>query len=222
MGDVMKVVIIDDDINFAKKLKDYLIELNPIPFDIEINNYDKEFDLYFLDIDMPDIDGISYAQSIKKKHPLARIIFVSYRSDLVFDAIHVFPFSFIRKEKMTEELPRVLEAIKELENDEKKTLRINDRFSLPVNNIRYLEKRGSYTLIYTENNVYKLRKALNNIYGSMNNHFVYINKGTIVNMKYVNTYQKEALILKDGTILYMSRGRRNEFILAYLKYKEEI
>mgnify|MGYP000860568234 FL=1 len=109
MGDVMKVVIIDDDINFAYKLKNYLIKFNTISFDIEINNYDKEFELYFLDIDMPDMDGISYARSIKKKYPLSRIIFVSYRSDLVFDAIQVFPFSFVRKEKMNEELPMVLE-----------------------------------------------------------------------------------------------------------------
>lgn len=47
MGDVMKVVIIDDDINFAYKLKNYLIKFNTISFDIEINNYDKEFELYF-------------------------------------------------------------------------------------------------------------------------------------------------------------------------------
>ena len=149
MGDVMKVVIIDDDINFANKLKNYLIKFNTISFDIEINDYDKEFELYFLDIDMPDMDGISYARSIKKKYPLSRIIFVSYRSDLVFDAIQVFPFSFVRKEKMNEELPMVLEEICELEKDKKKMLKINEQFSLPVDNICYIEKRGSYAHIYT-------------------------------------------------------------------------
>lgn len=222
MGDVMKVVIIDDDINFANKLKNYLIKFNTISFDIEVNNYDKEFELYFLDIDMPDMDGISYARSIKKKYPLSRIIFVSYRSDLVFDAIQVFPFSFVRKEKMNEELPMVLEEICELEKDKKKMLKINEQFSLPVDNICYIEKRGSYAHIYTESNVYKLRKSLSNIFDFMNSYFVYINKGTIVNMKYVNEYQKENIILKDGTVLYMSRGRRSEFMLSYLKYKEEI
>ena len=104
---------------------------------------------------MPDMDGISYARSIKKKYPLSRIIFVSYRSDLVFDAIQVFPFSFVRKEKMNEELPMVLEEICELEKDKKKMLKINEQFSLPVDNICYIEKRGSYAHIYTENNVYK-------------------------------------------------------------------
>ena len=78
---------------------------------------------------MPDMDGISYARSIKKKYPLSRIIFVSYRSDLVFDAIQVFPFSFVRKEKMNEELPMVLEEICELEKDKKKMLKINEQFS---------------------------------------------------------------------------------------------
>ena len=171
---------------------------------------------------MPDMDGISYARSIKKKYPFSRIIFVSYRSDLVFDAIQVFPFSFVRKEKMNEELPMVLEEICELEKDKKKMLKINEQFSLPVDNICYIEKRGSYAHIYTESNVYKLRKSLSNIFDFMNSHFVYINKGTIVNMKYVNEYQKENIILKDGTVLYMSRGRRSEFMLSYLKYKEEI
>ena len=125
-------------------------------------------------------------------------------------------------EKMNEELPMVLEEICELEKDKKKMLKINEQFSLPVDNICYIEKRGSYAHIYTESNVYKLRKSLSNIFDFMNSHFVYINKGTIVNMKYVNEYQKENIILKDGTVLYMSRGRRSEFMLSYLKYKEEI
>ena len=105
---------------------------------------------------------------------------------------------------MNKELPMVLEEICELEKDKKKMLKINEQFSLPVNRICYIEKRGSYAHIYTENNVYKLRKSLSNIFDFMNSHFVYINKGTIVNMKYVNEYQKENIILKDGTILYMS------------------
>lgn len=176
----MKTVIIDDDINFASKLKDYLISYNSC-FEVEINNYDKEFELYFLDIDMPEIDGITYARRIKDNYPLAKIIFISYRSDLVFDAIKVFPFSFIRKEKMIEELPMVIDKICELEKD--KMLEINEKFSLPIDNIIYIEKRGSYSYIYTDSNEYKLRKSLSSIFDFMNSYFVYINKGTIVNTK---------------------------------------
>lgn len=217
---MMKAVIIDDDLEFANYLKDKIIELNMISMTIEINNYDDVFDLYFLDIDMPDIDGIAYAKTIKNKYPKARIVFVSYRSDLVFDAICVFPFSFVRKEFLKEELSRVIYKIHELEMQEKKVLPIDDQISLPLNHICYIEKKGSYGHINTKSHVYKLRKSLYAINNLLNEHFVYINKGTIVNLQYVESYQKDEIILKDGTVLYMSRGRRNEFILSYLKYKE--
>lgn len=218
----MKAVIIDDDLDFVNTLKNYLRELSIIFLDIEVNNYDQEFELYFLDIDMPQIDGISYAKNIKQKYPLARIIFISHRSDLVFDAIHVFPFSFIRKEKLKEELPMVLNKLLEIENGKEKILQISNEFTLPVDNIYYIEKKGSYAFIYTMKNVYKLRESLSFIFECLNSYFIYINKGTIVNMKYVKSYKKEVLYLINGVTLYMSRGKRNEFIIAYLKYKEEI
>ena len=115
MGDMMKTVIIDDDLEFARYLKDEINQCDMISMDIEINSYDDDFDLYFLDIDMPDTDGIAYARKIKNKAPHARIIFVSYRNDLVFDALHIFQFSFIRKEFLHEELMMVLKRINELD-----------------------------------------------------------------------------------------------------------
>lgn len=219
---MMKTIIIDDDLQFADRLKNELAECDFIDFDIEINNNDDKADLYFLDIDMPDIDGIAYARNIKNKYPDARIVFVSYRSDLIFDAIHVFPFSFIRKEYLKEELMPVLKKIQELETQEKKLLPIHDQLSIPLDHICYIEKKGSYAYIHTENHIYKLRKSLNMIYDFLNSYFVYINKGTIVNLRYVDGCQKDEIRLINGTVLYASRGRCNGFRLSYLKYKEGI
>lgn len=219
---MMKTVIIDDDLQFAERLKNELVKYDFMEFDIEINNDDDEFDLYFLDIDMPEVDGIAYAKNIKMKFPHARIVFVSYRSDLIFDAIHVFPFSFIRKEYFKEELLAVLDRIRELEMQEEKVLSIHDQLSIPLDHICYIEKKGSYAYVNTENHVYKLRKSLNTLFDFLNRHFVYINKGTIINLCYVDSYQNDEIRLINGTILYLSRGRRNEFRLSYLKYKEGI
>jgi len=43
MGDVMKVVIIDDDINFANKLKNYLIKFNTISWTTRQKWYPTNF-----------------------------------------------------------------------------------------------------------------------------------------------------------------------------------
>ncbi len=222
MGDMMKTVIIDDDLEFARYLKDEINQCDMISMDIEINSYDDDFDLYFLDIDMPDTDGIAYARKIKNKAPHARIIFVSYRNDLVFDALHIFPFSFIRKEFLHEELMMVLKRIYELDIEEKKMLFIHEHLSLPLGHICYIEKKGSYSHVHTQNHVYKLRKSLNVLYALLNSCFVYINKGTIVHLQHVAGYDQDEIRLKDSKVLYMSRGRRQEVILAYLKYKEGI
>ena len=94
----MKIKIIDDDIRFidylTKKLKN---QLDNVVIDGSTsfkNEYD--YDLYFLDIDMP-VNGIEIARKIKSYNDNMIVIFVSFRDDLIFEALQTFPYYFLRK-----------------------------------------------------------------------------------------------------------------------------
>ena len=63
-----------------------------------------EYDIYFLDIDMPNINGINIAEKINKFYQDSKIIFCSMRDDLVFDTHSVNSFFFIRKSNVESDL----------------------------------------------------------------------------------------------------------------------
>ena len=57
----------------------------------------RGFDLIFLDIEMPEEDGIRFGERLSRMENTPDIIFVSSREDRVFDAFKIHPFGFVRK-----------------------------------------------------------------------------------------------------------------------------
>ena len=104
----MKIIIIDDDISFLNLFKAKIIPYSKKFFDnvSVITTSDTTilqnhcFSIYFLDIDLTNDNGIQIATSIKKKNPTAKIIFTTSRNDLIYNAITVQPFYFIRKNEL--------------------------------------------------------------------------------------------------------------------------
>lgn len=105
--------IIDDDINFAYKLKNTIKKVKQemhISFDILINacpikksNY-TNYNFYFLDIEMPELTGYQIANMIINHDPKAIIIFISTHEKYVFDSFQFKPYSFLRKEFYEKEI----------------------------------------------------------------------------------------------------------------------
>ena len=94
----MKIKIIDDDIQFINSLKSTLTgEFNHVFIDGSTSFVDEyDYDIYFLDIDMPN-NGLEIAKKIKQFNDDIIVIFVSFREDLIFDALQTFPYYFLRK-----------------------------------------------------------------------------------------------------------------------------
>ena len=57
----------------------------------------EAFDVFFLDISMPEGDGVKFASSLRSRGNRAIIIFISGVDDRVFEAIRVQPLRFVRK-----------------------------------------------------------------------------------------------------------------------------
>ena len=105
---MLKIVICDDENLFLNEYKviiekictERLIECTIDTLNSgysAIDNYNK-YDLIFLDIDMPYLDGIATAEQINKLKgnlDIPYIIFVTSKDNLVFDALKQFPYSFI-------------------------------------------------------------------------------------------------------------------------------
>lgn len=66
--------------------------------------------LLFLDIDMPDYDGIALSKKIYKIMPNCSIIFITSHSEKMKEAFHLNIFAFIDKSELKERLSNTLSS----------------------------------------------------------------------------------------------------------------
>ena len=120
----MHIFICDDDRIFADKFAELVKEeLHKHQIDTDIHTFlsasaltdafqkKQPCDILFLDIDMPETNGIDLAVSLKAYEIKPYLIFVSTVESLVYQTFKVNPFWFIRKRFCESELPEVITAL---------------------------------------------------------------------------------------------------------------
>lgn len=186
----------------------------------------ESFDILFLDIDMPLVTGFDIAKFIRNSNEKTIIIFVTSMIDLVYESFKYRPFSFIRKQKLDEELPEVLaSAINTLE----KSLLSKHVFNtdlgeviLSTEDILYIECINRKVYLKTEDRkLYIKGSQFNHVVSEfLDKNFVLIHRTCLVNLKYIFSIGKMDITLDNGTILPMSRYKIKDVKSAFLKYVE--
>ena len=197
----MKIAIIDDDISFLEMFNKKINSSMKKIFDqviidqyTNINLFPFQYDIYFLDIDLIDDNGISIAGKIKENDKNALIIFVTSKNNLVFSALKVQPFYFIRKGNLDEEFEKELTLLKEHFN-QKSYFSFKYDFEyikILTDDILYLEVDNHLTSLVTRAKVYHLYKPLKEIMSEIkSDDFIQISRKNSVNIKHIKQYKKK-------------------------------
>ena len=117
----MKILITDDHKIVREGLKEILLHLPEISVIEEAKNGDEalamiskeDFDLILLDISLPDISGLEVLQSIKRKHPLQRVLMLSMytQEHYALRALKMGASGYLTKDTASEEL---IEAVRKI------------------------------------------------------------------------------------------------------------
>ncbi|GAB6182370.1 LytR/AlgR family response regulator transcription factor [Thermodesulfovibrio hydrogeniphilus] len=130
----MKVLVIDDEPLAVERL---MIELRRVGEFIisaftsasslldELSK-DKDYDIAFVDIKMPEISGLELAQKINAINPNIFIVFVTAFPDYALDAFKIGAIYYILKPYSTEEIKRVVERAKSYMKRRGKSFLIKD------------------------------------------------------------------------------------------------
>ena len=105
--ETVRVAICDDEILLLPQLSSmikgffctYNLEVSLDTFSTAAGLLEKvygsqPYDVYFLDIDIPEQDGIMLAEKIHMRQPEAVFLFVSAREERVYDTFQVQPIAF--------------------------------------------------------------------------------------------------------------------------------
>lgn len=231
----MKISIIDDDLIFANTLKKLMIPFCRQTFtSYEINTYneisninDIQSHLVFLDIDLKKNSGIELAKKIKSQYKETMIIFITSHNHLVYDALTIQPFYFIRKNNLSDDLTIAFSLIKStlksrasyeyIDNGIKKVIYLDD--------ITYIDIDDHLTTVHTVSNInHSFYKPLKVLVSELNyNYLCQIHKKYYINIKRDLLIKGNSIIFNNGFKLTFGRKYKNNFLNIYQHYhKKEV
>ncbi len=240
---MIRVGICDDEDIVRNKTTNILNSLfNKFTNDFSIISYsngdlllkeheEDNFNIIFLDIDMPKISGFDVAKRIRETNTKVYIIFITSHEELVYKSFDFQPFHFLRKqseENLIEDLNiLVLKIMKIFKSYKTIILSTSDnQYVTSLNNIVYLESEKHYINYYLKNgDVIKVRGKLVEVeYDLIENDFIQIHKSYIVNLGLISKIDNKnnELLINGSIYLPISRKYKKELEESYLNYLQMI
>lgn len=238
---MFRIAIIDDDkaalsivssavdTFFKEKNIEYNITsfYNPLNYLATIK--EENFNLIFLDIDMPEKNGLSVAEETLSINKNTHIIFLSQREDLVFECLAIHPFGFIRKSNLINDFSLMMNQFYDYylsNNDEGKKIEFvekNRTISFKINEIVYISSDRNYQDIVTKDNkIETIRIPLSTLEDKLKDDgFIRVHKCYIVNQSYIRIISNEEIKLTNDITIPLSKKRRDEVIKEYLAYSRK-
>lgn len=159
-------------------------------------------DLFFLDINMPEITGLSLAKIIGQK---SKVIFTTAYRDYAVDGFNLSVVDYLLKpiaferffeavQKVTKSNNTITTTAKE-ESFKKEFMFIrSDRKMVKINfnKIEYIESLGDYVKVFLNQTVIVTRETMNNIENKLpENNFIRIHRSYIVSLNKISSYTNE-------------------------------
>ncbi len=228
---MIKCIIVDDEPLALDLLEDYLHQVSEIQLVARCNQAaaaqdaleKNEVQLMFLDIHMPDVNGIRFLQSLKmQKRPLV-VLTTAYNEyamegyELDVADYLMKPFSFERFLKTIHKVSSRLAATSVLSESnamqrsifvkaEYKTYRID------LHDIIYVEGLKDYSKIYTTSGSVMTLKSLKAIESMLpKNEFMRVHRSYIIAINKIKMVSKSQITALNGAEIPISEGFREEF-----------
>lgn len=180
------------------------------------------YDLYILDIEMPGMNGLKLAKSIREKDSRALFVFLTSYTRYMKDVFDVVTFDFIEKTISDEKLLQILERAATYLNITSQHFSFGyraSRYSLKYDRILYIEKKGRQALIHTFEDVYKTNMTLEEIWKQLNpKSFVHIHSSYIINLYNLDRKDNEIAIMRNGEKLHITKGYRRELAMRHYEF----
>lgn len=195
---------------------------------LELIQSRESFDIIFLDIKMPNINGMELAKQIRNQGRQSLIIFITSASEYVFDAFDVEAFQYLLKPIQTDKLKNVLEkATKKMQIDANiDFLMISANRQIQkvfLKDILYIESIGRIAKIHCNNGTLETYEQIGILEDKLSDKFFFrCHKCFLVNLNFVDAFNKTEVRLENGEKIMLAKRRYEDFqkaILSYMKIK---
>ena len=233
---LLKIGICDDEPEYTTILADYLKTYDidsekDYSFQIDkftsakelLSAYTKPetYHILFLDVEMPEINGVDMARQIRKITQDVIICFVTSFDKYAIQAYGVEALAYVVKPVAYAELKRVLSRAVVLvqytfdyKEAEERYIEVpvsrNTRI-VDVRTIQYIEKRRNKCVLHCTDAEITCYETLKKICSKLDqNIFIYVHQGYIVNFDAIKEVKENVVCLGDGVEVPLSRSHYKE------------
>ena len=233
---MLSIAVCDDEIieccNMEKRIKKMIEEMK-IPCIIrqfrsgrELLQALESFDIVFLDIMMPEMDGMKTAQLFRKKASDKILIFVSSSREYVFEAYDVEAFQYLLKPVEDRKLKSVLQkAVLKTERRSQEFIIVSSqrqKKKLFLDDIYYFEIKGRIVDAHGLEGIFTYYEQMGELENKLQDKgFFRCHKSYLVNLKYVDGYNRQEAILENGERIVIAKRRYEDFCQEVLKAMRE-
>lgn len=186
-----------------------------ITLDFELEDSGRA-DLYLLDIDMPGVNGIQIAKRIQVVYPNAIVYFITSHLEYATEGYRVEARRYLIKggdeRYLNEAIDYACEKIISLQKDYISFSSYHDTTIILVTDIMYVVREKRRLIVHTYPKVeIAVNENIQSLYKRISYpNFIFINRGTIINIDYVRRTNQNTVIMLDGKELEISRMKIKE------------
>lgn len=224
------VSIIDDEMSVFEEEKTYFQEFsnkkgmsfdlsyfsNPVEF---LSNYPDKVDIIFLDIEMPQMNGIEVARKIREKDENVIIIFVTNMTQYAIEGYSVNAYDYVLKpiqkyslflklEKLTSKLGKNIDTHVQIRSEGR--IIVAD-----AKTILYVESCGHHVIYHLEDKTLESYERMNDVAKKLPDSFIRCSRYYFVNLRHVKEVKGESVIVGKDDIK-ISRGEKKAFVERFL------
>lgn len=236
---VIKIAICDDEPQFCSDLERTLIKIldkKCIEYDIDVFYSGVElcekietgelpycYDMLFLDIQLPNMNGVDIGRYIRQqlKNQIVQIVYVSSQREYAMELFDFRPLNFLIKPIDESAILNVVEQFEEINKKDNYLFRFKkgrDFYKIPISKILYFERKGRKIYVHLQNEEYDYYDSLELIYENLKQYdFLLIHKSYLINYRFVKIMSYDHVVLVDGTQIPISQAKREQIRKEFMK-----
>jgi DNA-binding LytR/AlgR family response regulator len=193
----------------------------------------QHFDLYLLDILMPELSGIDLAAELRTRGVEAPLIFITASADHALDAFGVSAMQYLLKPIKEEPLFSVLDKVIAftLNRDKEEKLLIimapGETIKAPCSSIVCVENYKRLLRVYLNDGTQLYSKTFRGAFESAiaplfeDARFLQVHKSYVINMKHVERLSDSAFVMSNGMAVHVPRYKLAAMRTRYFDYLSE-
>ncbi len=240
---MIQIAICDDEDETLTKIAELVFKYGTQnKVDISIDTYNRAKDLekaldsqrkyqiYILDMLMPQMSGIEIGQRIRSQDRQASIICLTSSKDFAYQAFGIYAQRYLLKPADQEALFEAMDFAVGHAREKSRVFHVNTADGIQgvlLHDIEYVENSERMLHIFLADGREVISRFLRKSFESSlaelleNGSFLQVHKSFLVNLSCVGLYEASQMTMRSGMQIPISKSRQAQVKRAYLKYMSE-